>query len=381
MVGRSNREVRKPTNQETKEEGKESTAQLDSDQKDLQRHLDIINRYLTVSCFGMCEENCMDVHPGQTKRRPPKRLKNGRWNYKPFLCKARKDCEFFPNCMFAHCAEEINYHPMVYKTKKCKYDDNFGVCLERGVFCHKAHGDLRKPSPYNNIIREDETFEEDLESQRRANIANKANYNTYNTYSQKKNLFTITTQASIQQKPKPVFSPLTFKTEKCENFYEHNQKVCLFYHSFVDRRRPPVEFGYRINPCSKTFDTSSKSFKSNDCPLEDECPFAHSFNEIYYHPEMYKLWPCKKQICDLGNLCPFVHEEKFDQFFAKDLERKEYRLRQKLKKLETLASEIKCNMCRKLPDISYICGHLSCRSCKQDSCPKCLKRGSVYLNP
>ena len=98
---------------------------------------------------------CFASHSRLPRRRRPTLL-NGRFNYLPTRCRylpsssssddADTLCPQGVHCRFAHCTEEVIYHPSKYKTQLCPHRlDEEGKCGGYGMHCAKAHGqgDLR----------------------------------------------------------------------------------------------------------------------------------------------------------------------------------------------------------------------------------------------
>ena len=98
---------------------------------------------------------CFLSHSRLPRRRRPTLL-NGRFNYLPTRCRylpssSSSDdvdtlCPQSVHCRFAHCTEEVIYHPSKYKTQLCPHRlDEEGKCSGYGMHCAKAHGqnDLR----------------------------------------------------------------------------------------------------------------------------------------------------------------------------------------------------------------------------------------------
>ena len=98
---------------------------------------------------------CFLSHSRLPRRRRPTLL-NGRFNYLPTRCRylpsssssddADTLCPQGVHCRFAHCTEEVIYHPSKYKTQLCPHRlDEEDKCSGYGMHCAKAHGqaDLR----------------------------------------------------------------------------------------------------------------------------------------------------------------------------------------------------------------------------------------------
>ncbi|CAG9310345.1 unnamed protein product [Blepharisma stoltei] len=110
-------------------------------------HKKIMLEFHTKPCNTKCKENdCINYHQSSERRRPPKRMPNGLWNYRPRLCNYSDDCDKGDQCTFAHSEDELKYHPLKYKTKNCRFND--GSC-PLGKYCPFAHDDLRAPSSFS----------------------------------------------------------------------------------------------------------------------------------------------------------------------------------------------------------------------------------------
>eukprot|EP01084_Bolivina_argentea_P306231 529138_1 len=84
--------------------------------------------------------NCFDAH-GAVKRRRPKLVTINIWNYSlDNICKDFDICPQGKYCPNYHSTTELNYHPLIYKTRSCmdmQYSTT-GVC-SRGVACSEYH--------------------------------------------------------------------------------------------------------------------------------------------------------------------------------------------------------------------------------------------------
>jgi len=134
-----------------------------------------------------------------------------------------------------------------------------------------------------------------------------------------------------------------FRTSWCSKRYDHDTSLCGFAHTEINRgwlRRNPSLFTYvdklcdniiPINLSSATSNTTSSKDKYyfNACPFGKLCSFAHSQEEIDYHPNQYKtsicpsagtpqasgasraVWksPNTKNLksCQLRDICPNYH--------------------------------------------------------------------------
>ena len=89
----------------------------------------------------------------QTRRRIPRiyQFSNGIfWNYNACRCQSIEKemrCEKGEACRYAHCKEEIAYHPSRFKSAQCSYPLRAdGSCSRFGLHCAFSHGeaDMRK---------------------------------------------------------------------------------------------------------------------------------------------------------------------------------------------------------------------------------------------
>lgn len=72
---------------------------------------------------------------------------------------------------------------------------------------------------------------------------------------------------------------------------------CRFSHSKKDHRRKTDKFGYVAEMCPTL----------NDCPLGDDCVFAHNSIELEFHPIRYKTIQCSDPRCSQDMHCPYLH--------------------------------------------------------------------------
>ena len=116
--------------------------------KNFMNHMMLLyhTRRCPINKRGQCHHgpNCFDSHKDQPRRRPTKSY--SRWNYKPTeLCTLRMDnqCRNYPkNCFKCHDNDEMNYHPLTYKTMPFndpQFDKGNGRC-SRGAQCWQYHG-------------------------------------------------------------------------------------------------------------------------------------------------------------------------------------------------------------------------------------------------
>lgn len=111
----------------------------------------------------------------------------------------------------------------------------------------------------------------------------------------------------------------TFRTSWCAKRYDHDHNLCGFAHLAVGGgwlRRNPDHHRYAPEMCRhilplKDNNSGATMLIVNQCNEGESCPFAHSLEEILYHPSNYKKDVCKasaqSQGCVLGDVCPYLH--------------------------------------------------------------------------
>jgi hypothetical protein len=109
-----------------------------------------------------------------------------------------------------------------------------------------------------------------------------------------------------------------FRTTWCTKRYDHDHELCGFAHAEVNNgwlRRNPTLYQYRDEMCPAILNITDKHgqrvFVLNECPHGLNCEYAHSMEEITYHPRRYKMKPCpasgRPGGCALGEVCPSFH--------------------------------------------------------------------------
>lgn len=112
-----------------------------------------------------------------------------------------------------------------------------------------------------------------------------------------------------------------FRTSWCSKRYDHNHDLCGFAHAEVNEgwlRRNPADYSYldemcpQITTIEKRHNNSKTSYVINECPHGIDCQFAHSLEEIIYHPNRYKksktcAFTGRAGGCPYGDVCPNFH--------------------------------------------------------------------------
>ncbi|CAJ1350693.1 unnamed protein product [Effrenium voratum] len=84
-----------------------------------------------------------------------------------------------------------------------------------------------------------------------------------------------------------------FHTQPCLDFQKgycalHRVRgktsLCFCFHFDSQRRRPPIDTLGRL----RYWDVACQSMTSGPCPNGEDCVFAHTRDEISYHPAKYK---------------------------------------------------------------------------------------------
>ncbi len=111
-----------------------------------------------------------------------------------------------------------------------------------------------------------------------------------------------------------------FRTTWCCKRYDHDHSLCRFAHVDVNQgwlRRNPQVYRYSAQRCPRA--TIIKSPNSplrgchlNTCPFGMQCKYAHSQEEMDYHPTVYKSEVCEASKtsyinCQKRDICPKSH--------------------------------------------------------------------------
>jgi hypothetical protein len=111
-----------------------------------------------------------------------------------------------------------------------------------------------------------------------------------------------------------------FRSTWCAKRYDHDHDLCGFAHIEVNGgwlRRNPLIYSYKDEMCqfiSTAVDETigPSHFFLNECPKGIHCEYAHSMEEIVYHPNCYKTKVCtslysQSRGCRTGDVCPNLH--------------------------------------------------------------------------
>jgi hypothetical protein len=111
-----------------------------------------------------------------------------------------------------------------------------------------------------------------------------------------------------------------FRTTWCTKRYEHEHELCGFAHVEVNggwlRRNPRIQ-PYADELCQAVTVVGDQRVSDqcvviiNECPHGKSCQYAHSMEELIYHPRRYKMRVCssggRPGGCSLGEVCPNFH--------------------------------------------------------------------------
>ena len=182
---------------------------------------------------------------------------DGSFNYIPVLC----DDEYCDDekCPFSHNENELNYHPLFYKTKYLSGG-------KKGYFEKNANNffdDFRIIYNYKNenIINLLKLLDE----------KKIAKYYFKDYYKKEMKSFKLE----------------TFKTMECPSVKSgikcpKDAHLCYYYHNLAEKRRPPTLYRYTNVMCPDQKYKENGKIKSN-CKNGDFCNKCHSRYEYYYH--------------------------------------------------------------------------------------------------
>lgn len=105
-----------------------------------------------------------------------------------------------------------------------------------------------------------------------------------------------------------------FRTRFCERFLQFGEcnfgGKCQYSHNMTWRRRSPQKYLYEPRLCENILsfvgDNGAKRQSLVNCHNGKSCKFAHSREEILYHPLVYKTAMCEDLSC-CKYYCPFGH--------------------------------------------------------------------------
>lgn len=97
------------------------------------------------------------------------------------------------------------------------------------------------------------------------------------------------------------FLMYSYKVDMCTREDNHDWARCPFAHEKEKaKRRDPRRFKYASLPCPDTM-------QGRHCPRGDACPYTHSVQEYWLHPDRFKTQICKNGAHCTRPLCFFAH--------------------------------------------------------------------------
>jgi len=286
------------------------------------------------------------------RRRKVIKFLDGTYNYIPKRCKNEK-CD--KNCIYSHNENEINYHPLFYKTE---FIDNTDYSESNMALCPTA-----------------KNYEEDFRiiyNYKDQNIINLMNLLDQEC-STKKRIKEFYKIKNIKN-----FNLNTFKIRKCKKHEkkecDKDQHLCYFYHNLSERRRPPYLYRYTNERCEDFKLKEDKIIKN--CKNGEFCYKTHTSNEYNYHNLHFgKLLICCRNIkdgkCEFIDTCYAYHDENDENTKIKIIKEKLEKKRDKLKKEKNI-DKFKCQKCDRIAT-SFTFYYLKCKA-KHILCKNCYNK-------
>ena len=277
--------------------------------------------------------------------------------------------------IFAKNENEVNYHPLFYKTIMCHICDQ------------KTDNFLIEPlCPYSHNIQDDFKIIYDYKDKaicELMNILNNCKLFNFENY--------------LKYIPKMIkFDKIdlkSFKVHKCllDKECPTDYHLCPFYHESKKdtdaQRRPQFLFRYCSEMCELCFDKNKKKYIVKNCPYGDFCNYIHNKNEYNYHLEHFrKTYKCTrnpKGKCPFIKTCYGIHKER-DESEEEDEEEKEdeeiiideneiekddkeiREIKDKIKTLLQISKNVRCRQCNGFKNVtcySIECKHFMCFTC------------------
>ena len=331
-------------------------------------HLKIMKYYKTICIddknkyFGT-KELTEDFFYNKKNERKEKRRKiikflNGGYNYIPVLCPDLEKCDK-NECIYSHNNNEINYHPLFYKTK---YNDENDYSDSNIALCPTAKN-----------FDEDFRIIYNYKDQYIINLMNVLNLEYKNNNKRIKSFYKKIKKFDIN-----TFKLFKCKKEKCEK--DHH--LCYYYHDIDEKRRPPYLYRY-INEKCKDRNYEKGKIK---CKNGDFCNKCHTSNEYNYHKLFFQKYVlCCRDIkngeCIYIDTCYGFHDENNENVIKKKIVDKINNDLDNLKK-EKNVDDFRCHKCERIPkSITFYylkCKHILCNKCYNkikldNTCPLCEK--------
>jgi hypothetical protein len=326
-------------------------------------------------------DNSYDLYQDENFDKRRKLTKNieGIYNYLPIKIDSiqmneddKKKLEDFD--IFAKNENEINYHPLFFKTLMCHscVKDENELLNTDCPYCHDIQNDFRIIYDYKDnkicLLMNDLVNSE---------------------------LFTFVDY--LEYIPKNIrikdFNLKTFKVHKCQLDTDgkcpNDYHLCPYYHESNkdERRRPLWLFRYSSEMCEECFDKKKKKYIAKNCPLGDFCNNVHNKNEYNYHINNFRqIYPCTRNPegkCPFFITCYGIHKgenegndsideeegENDDSINEENLENEDDDIKEvkdKISKSIIVGKNFRCRKCNELkPILNYFvdCKHFLCQNC------------------
>ena len=290
-------------------------------------------------------------------RRKISKNKDGIYNYLPIILdknlkindddsKRFKDLE-----IFAKNENEVNYHPLFYKTIICnsciKDENNDYLIKPLCPYSHDIQNEFRIIYDYK-----DKSICELMKALSTSDLFSFENYLKY-----------IPFEMNIKKKD----LLQAFKVHKCQldGNCPNDYHLCPFYHDSQKekdrKRRPPFLFRYSSEICEYCFNKDKNKYIEENCPYGDFCNYIHSKNEYNYHREHFgQLFQCTRNPngkCPFRKTCYGIHkydsgndeeeeseDESIDEENLEDEEIEE--IKEKIEKIVKISKNFRCRICK-----------------------------------
>ena len=325
-------------------------------------------------------ENSYYLYEDEVKDKRRKIIKNkdGIYNYLPVMIfenigeEEKKNYEELE--IFAKNENEINYHPLFFKTLMCNCcnytEDNNYLPNPLCPYSHDIQTDFRIIYDYK-----DKNICELMKALSESKLFSFVNYLKY-----------IPKQLNYKE-----VNLSSFKVHKCllDKSCPNDYHLCPYYHECEkekdSKRRPLFLFRYSSEICDYCFDKNKKKYIIKNCPYGDFCNYIHSKNEYNYHINHFrKEFKCtrnKNGKCPFYKTCYGIHndalyknsedeaeesEESIDEEKLEEEDDEINKIKEKIENIVTISKNVRCRKCNSLKyDFAFSknCEHFLCLTC------------------
>ena len=187
-----------------------------------------INYFKTILCpNSQCnaKSTCVYSHNWQDYRRSPlhfyyRNISCPKWSNKKMIINYSDGCPDGVACQFCHGWKEEDYHPLNYKTKKCKF--KFGTC-KKGKFCPFYHQNEKKREVPPDIIEKynRRKYSGDIRRDKNYNYIGNSNNSSVNSFNKKNNSFTLISK-------KYSFNSVNDNSDNNSNYSDNKSRYSLY---------------------------------------------------------------------------------------------------------------------------------------------------------